>query len=298
VWHSYSTAIHSALPGTVIAGPGIFEDIGLAIPFINAEMSEIGMITHHYYRGQAGTPTATLANIVSPDDTMVTQSQQMATAASGNGIAGGYRWGEMNSYSSHGQPGASDVLASALWSISFMLTTAQYGCAGVNFHGGGQNMDGNICPNSAASCSEPFRYSPILEIDSRVSAAAPLYYGMLLVTQIGTGSMVATQVSAGNLNVRGYTILAADGSTRVVLVNFETTNGVNATIDAGVPVASASAVYLRGDSLTALTGTTLAGTPVTPQGTWKPNPGYTLSIRGNLITVPLPAASAVLISAR
>jgi hypothetical protein len=298
LWHSYSTAIHAALPGTIIAGPGIFEDINYAVPFIQAEASEIGIVTHHYYRATAGTAGATLANLLAPDQNMVSQSQALAAAVNSARIAGGYRWGEMNSYSSHGQPGASDVLGSALWGINFMLTTAQYGSAGVNFHGGGQNMDGNVCPDGAASCDRPFRYSPILEIDSRVSAAAPLFYGMLLVAQAGTGPMVATRTAAGNLNFRAYTITPADGSTRVVLVNSDATNGINAAVDMGAPVAGATAIYLRGTSLTAATGTTLAGAPVTSQGAWNPNPAYTLPVTGNVVNVPVPAASAVLIDAR
>jgi hypothetical protein len=268
------------------------------MPFIQGEASQIGLVTHHYYRGTAGTATATLANLLAADPALVSQSQAMATSVASNAIAGGYRWGEMNSYSSHGQAGVSDTLASALWGVNFMLTTAQYGCAGVNFHGGGQNMDGNVCPNGAASCDRPFRYSPILEIDSRVTAAAPLFYGMLLVAQAGTGGMWATTAAAGTLNFKAYTIAPADGSTRVVLVNSDGTSGVNATVDVGGgAVSSASAVYLRGPSLTATTGVTLAGAPVTPQGAWTPQPFYALAHAGNRITLPGPAASAVLITA-
>ena len=167
-----------------------------------------------------------------------------------------------------------------------------------NFHGGGQNMDGNNCPNGAASCDRPFRYSPLLEIDSRVTAAAPLFYGMLLVSRIGAGDMLPTKVTvAGSTKLRAYAITPADGSTAVVLVNSEASTGVNATVDIGAPVTSASAIYLRGASLTATTGVTLAEAPVTPAGAWSPKAPYSLSHTGNTVTVPVPFASAVLVTA-
>jgi hypothetical protein len=296
IWHSYAQAIHTNFPGTAVAGPGIFEDINYATNFINGEKTTIDLVTHHYYRGQAGTSVATLANLMNLDPAVASGSQSLANAVQTNKIPGGYRWGEMNSYSSHGAKGISNALASALWSINFMLTTAGYGSAGVNFHGGGQNMDGNVCPTDVNSCNKPFWYSPLIEVDSRVTAAAPLYYGMLLVSRIGTGDMLATTASAGNSNLHAFTVSRADGTTVVVLVNGEASTGVNATVDVGAAVSSATAVYLRGASLTATSGVTLGEAPVNPDGTWSPKAPYTLSHTGNTLTVPVPAASAVMIT--
>src|SRR5207247_290802 len=108
-------------------------------------------------------------------------------------------------------------------------------------HGGGQNMDGNSCPNGVASCDRPFRYSPLIEVDSRVTAAAPLFYGMLLVSRIGAGEMLPTKIAnAANTKLRAYTVTPAGGSTAVVLVNSEASTGVNATVDIGTKVSSAS----------------------------------------------------------
>jgi hypothetical protein len=298
IWHSYAEAIHSNFSGTLVAGPGIFEDINYATNFIKGEGDIIDIVTHHYYRGQAGTSVATLANLMNLDSAVASGSQSLASAVQSSKIPGGFRWGEMNSYSSHGTKGVSDALASALWGINFMLTTAGYGSVGVNFHGGGQNMDGNVCPNGVSSCSKPFVYSPLIEVDSRVTTAAPLYYGMLLVCQIGVGDMLSTSVSAGGSNLRAYTVTPADGSTVVVLVNGEASKGVNATVDVGSSVSSATAIYLRGSSLTATTGVTLGEAPVTPEGTWAPKAPYTLTSTGTTVTVPVPAASAVLITAR
>ena len=296
-WHSYAQAIHTNFAGTAVAGPGIFEDINYATKFINGEGSTIDLVTHHYYRGQAGTSTATLANLMNLDSAVASGSQALATAVQTNKIPGGYRWGEMNSYSSHGAKGISNALASALWGINFMLTTAGYGSAGVNFHGGGQNMDGNVCPTDVNSCDRPFWYSPLIEVDSRVTTAAPLYYGMLLVSRIGTGDMLSTTASAGSSNLHAYTVSRTDGATVVVLVNGEASTGVNATVDLGAAVSSATAVYLRGASLTATSGVTLGEATVNPDGSWSPKAPFTLTHTGNTVTVPVPAASAVMITA-
>ncbi len=297
IWHSFAQAIRTKFPDTLIAGPGDFEDVNYCTQFVSGEKSLIDIVTHHYYRGQAGTSTATLANLVNPDSVVTSGSQSLASSVKTNDIPGGFRLGEANSYSSHGQAGISDALVSALWGIDYMLTTARYGSVGVNFHGGGQNMDGNNCPNGVSSCDRPFRYSPLIEVDSQVTAAAPLYYGMLLVSQLGAGDMLGTTLTnASNKNLRAYAVTPADGSTKVVLVNFETSTGINATIDVGGSVTSASAVYLRGPSLTSTTGVTFGEASVTAEGSWAPKPAFTLAQSGTTVTLPVPSASAVLVT--
>ena len=299
IWHSFAQAIRQAYLGTLIAGPGDFEDINYATSFVNGEASLIDIVTHHYYRGQAGTSTATLANLVNPDPAVTSGSQSLAKVVANDKITGGFRLGEVNTYSSHGQAGLSNALISALWGINFILTTSQSGSAGVNFHGGGQNMDGNVCPNGVSSCNKPFVYSPLVEVDSRVTAAAPLYYGMLLVSRIGAVDMLPTAITAaGSLPLRAYAVEAADGGTAVVVVNSDANTGMNATIDIGAPVASASALYLRGGALDATTGVTLGQATVTADGTWSPQAPYGLPAAGTTVTLPIPAASAVLVSAR
>src|SRR6202142_2784771 len=198
-WEAFETSIRAAVPTVPLAGPAVFGAVAsVTLPFVTAESSKIVLVTQHYYKGAASS-NPTVANILAIDPSVATTTQQIVAAAQTSKIVDGFRWGEMNSYSGHGAMGVSDVFASALWSIDFMLTTAAYGAAGVNFHGGGQNMDGNTCTNGVASCIKPFRYSPIDEVDAQVTAAAPLYYGMLLVSRAGTGTMYQTTAQAGSL---------------------------------------------------------------------------------------------------
>jgi hypothetical protein len=296
-WASFEAAIHGARSTIALAGPAAAGGVtSFTVPFANAEGSKIALLTEHYYKGAASSHP-TVADLLAIDPNVVSQSKALSAAAAANRIADGFRWGEMNSYSGHGAAGVSDVYASALWAVDFMMTTAEYGATGVNFHGGGQNMDGNVCNSGVASCTKPFRYSPIDEVDSHVTAAAPLFYGMLLVSQAGIGDMLPTHAAAGKLNFSAYSIELADGSTNVVLVNKDAANGVNASIDVGSPVASATGIYLQAPSLTSTQGVTLAGSEITPAGAWNPQAPYALPVRGNIVTLVVPPATAIVVHA-
>ena len=294
-WASFEAAIHGALPAIPLAGPAAAGAVtNFTVPFANAQGSKIILLTEHYYKG-ASASNPTFAQLLATDPSVVTQSQALAAAVRTNRIRDGYRWGEMNSYSGHGAAGVSNVFASALWGIDFMLTTAQYGAAGVNFHGGGQNMDGNVCTNGAASCTRPFRYSPIDEVDSKVTGAAPLFYGMLLVAQAGVGEMLPTRAMAANVNFTAYTIGLADGSANIVIINKDATSAVSTRIDAGASVSAATARFLQASSLGATTGITFAGSGISSAGAWNPKPAYSLPTNGSAVTVVVPPAAAVMV---
>jgi len=297
-WESMASAILAATPTAHLIGPagGGGDQASLSAPFAAAEAGKnLILLTQHYYAGTANTATATLAKLLVPDPFPMTSGQGliemlqvMNTAATANRIPDGFRVGECNTFSGHGQTGLSDALISALWSLDFLFTNAKYGASGVNFHGGEAGMDG----------STPFVYSPIQEANGVVTGAAPLFYGMLLFSLAGNGQALATTASAGALSFTAYAIDRADGSTSVVLVNKDTTSGVTATVDVGSAVTRASAMYLQGPtppSLTATTGVTLGGAGISATGAWTPRPPYALSASGNSFTVLVPPASAALV---
>ncbi len=84
-----------------------------------------------------------------------------------------------------------------------------------------------------------------------MTGAQPIFYGMLLFTMVGTGNLVETTAKAGSLSFSVYAVAQADGSTSVVLVNKDATSAVQATVDLGANVTSATAVYLQAASLIA-----------------------------------------------
>jgi hypothetical protein len=291
-WESFANAIRAAVPNAPIAGPAAFSaasspSTSYATSFAQDEASRVVMLTQHYYIAGAGSGS-TINDMLMARSAVVSESQSLTAAVTANHIRDGFRWGEANSYAHHGAPGVSNALASAFWGIDFMLTSANYDSAGVNFHGGSTGMDGTV----------PFTYAPILETSDRVTSASPLFYGMLLVARAGTGPMLATTAKAGSLNFSAYTIEPSGGGINVVLVNKDATNGIHASIDTGAAVSSASVVYLQGPSLSATTGETFAGAGISAQGAWAPKPPFALTATGNTIDVLVPPATAAIVLVR
>ncbi len=298
-WESFATQVLKTTPGLPLAGPASGSDASFDVPFAAAGAGRVVLLTHHYYRAGTGSSGATMANLLAPDPAVLTQGRTVSTAATDNQIRDGWRWGEMNSFWGHGQAGVSDAYGAALWAIDFMMSSAQIAaCSGVNFHGGGQNEDGNVCPNGPDSCSRPFRYSPITEVDSRVTGAAPLFYGLLMVTRAGTGNVLQTRTTGGTAHFTAYTVALADGSTSVLLVNKDAARAVNASVDVGVAPSTASALFLRGPSLDARSGITLGDASIGDDGRWTPEEPYALPVQDAAISVVVPPASAALIRAQ
>jgi len=200
----------------------------------------------------------------------------------------GWRMDENNTCSGHGQQGLSDTFVSALWAIDYMFEVAKRGGSGVNFESDENGMDG----------TNPFYYEPLKENGGVVVQVQPEYYGMLLLTQAGTGSIVSATVTTSAPYFTAWAI-KADGFTSVVLNNRNDASGVNATLDLGAAVSSASAIYLQGTpagSLTAPAGSvTLAGAQVSVAGDWPRNAPYIQMVSGNTVSVYVPAASAALV---
>jgi hypothetical protein len=292
-WESFGTAI-TATPGALLVGPATTggASSSFATPFAASESAKFGsklvLLTHHYYLGGAGSTAATAATLQTIKSDIPTITSTMNTAAVNNKIPNGYRFGECNSFSGHGQMGVSDTLIAGLWSLDFMFVNAEHGSGGVNFHGGETGMDG----------TKPFYYEPIMESNGVVVQVQPVYYGMLLFVLAGQGAMVATSVTTTNANFTAYAV-KANGFTSLMLDNKNATNGVNATVNLGAAVGSASAIYLQGTPAGSLsapaTGVTLAGAQVTTAGVWSRTPPYIQTTAGNSVSVYVPPVSAALV---
>jgi hypothetical protein len=299
-YESIATAV-LATPGVLLVGPagGGGDALSLSTPFAADESAKFGdklvLLTQHYYAGTAGSTTATVARLQTPDpDSATSQAglvgtlSTMNTAATTNKIPQGYRCGECNTFAGHGQMGVSDTLIAGLWGLDLMFVTAEHGGSGVNLHGGETGMDG----------SRPFYYEPIMEDKGAVVGVQPIYYSLLFLNLASQGPMVSTTVTTSNPNFTAYTV-KANGFTSVVLDNKSATMAVSATVNIGAAVSSASAIYLQGTpggSLTAPAGSvTLAGATVSTAGVWNRNPPYTQTTSGNTVSVYVPAASAALV---
>ncbi|HVY39073.1 MAG TPA: hypothetical protein VHM31_14105, partial [Polyangia bacterium] len=292
-WESMATAV-TAIPGALLAGPGSTGGgySSFTVPFTQSESAKLGsklrLVTQHYYSSGAGSSSATASTLQNLKSDIVTMADTVNGAATKGKVPDGWRWGECNTFSGHGQMGVSDTIISALWSLDFMYLTAEHGGSGVNFHGGETGMDG----------TRPFYYEPIAEANGVVTAVQPLYYGMLLFDLAGTGPVVSTSVTSSNANFTAYAVKGS-GHTSVVLVNRNASNGVNATVNVGAAVTSASAIYLQGTpagSLSAGTGSvTLAGATVSTDAVWNRGAPFAQATSGNTTTVYVPPVSAALV---
>jgi hypothetical protein len=247
----------------------------------------LALLAQHSYVAASSSSECSLANLQKTTTKLTDIFDTIHAAATRNSIPG-WRMDENNTCSGHGQSGLSDTLISGLWAIDTMFEVAKRGGSGVNFESDENGMDGKI----------PFYYEPIKEDQGVVAQVQPEYYGMLLFTQAGTGRMVSTTVTTSAQYFTAWAI-QADGFASVVLNNRNDASGVNATMDLGSAVSSASAIYLEGTpagTLTAAAGNvTLAGAQVSVAGDWPRNAPYIQTVSGNTVSVYVPAASAALV---
>ena len=286
LWGQYRTAILATTPGVAITGPAsASSETTWTVPFGKAvTKSEIPLLTQHYYRGNGSLPSSTVEVLVSADPTLITDLGEMQTGAQQIGIP--YRMAECNSFYNGGASGVSNSFGSSLWVIDYLFNCAQNGASGVNLHGGGNGTG----------------YTPIADSNGAVVAARPEYYGVLLFTLAGQGTLYTTQLSVGTLNATAYAVKTAAGGLNLVVVNKDATQ--NLLLTTTLPQSASTASLLEMTQLTsgatapnlsATSGVTIQGASVNVDGSFAPGAAYTLSPSGEQLTCYVPALSAVLI---
>jgi hypothetical protein len=286
LWGQYRSAILAATPSVPITGPASAgSESSWTVPFgQTVTKSEITLLTQHYYRANGELATSTGAYLITPDSTLVNDLAILKAGATGTGVP--YRMSECNSFYNGGSNGVSDSYASSLWVIDYLFNCAQGGASGVNFHGGG---------NSAG-------YTPIADSSGVVVGARPEYYGILLFTLAGTGTLYLTQVSASSLNVTAYAVKSSTGGLNIVIVNKDLTQNLQVAVALPQGVSTATLVAMTqlssgatAPSLSATSGVMIQGATVGVDGTFSPGAAYTLQPSGTQVTCYVPALSAVLV---
>jgi hypothetical protein len=282
-----------ATPGALLVGPGCISinAASYSAPFADTITEKypgkLALLAQHSYVAVTNSPGCSVPNLQITTTKLTDIFDTIQAAATKNNLPG-WRMDENNTCSGHGQQGVSDTFISGLWAIDYMFEVAKRGGSGVNFESDENGMDGKV----------PFYYEPIEENMGVVAQVQPEYYGMLLFTQAGTGSMVSATVTTSAQYFTAWAI-KADGFISVVLNNRNDASGVNATVDLSSAVSSASAIYLAGTpagTLTAAAGNvTLAGAQVSVAGDWPRNAPYIQTVSGNTVSVYVPAASAALV---
>jgi hypothetical protein len=255
--------------------------------FLDDEKARLSFAAAHYYPlSNCSGSTATIAQLLS-STTATNGSNRFATdvsLAAARGLS--FRMDETNSSACSGTPGVSNVYASTLWGIEYMLSGAQSGVTGMNFHG---NLD--VCGVT---------YTPICATNAtskaaNVYTAAPLYYGMLMVSRMGTGSFLPTSSSG---SVRAFAVRQADGSTRVMLLDKDAPGGTPVSVQvSGVGGNTATAVTLTGSSLSSsASDVRIQGAQVGADGTIAVPSGSAIAAGSGGYAVSVPTGGAVLLT--
>jgi len=281
-YRGYKTVLRELLPGIPLAGPDVAGKTDWVTRFAADEGKDAVLLTHHYYR-EGQNPGSTIEKLLGVDPKLQTQLEQLRAASQSCGVP--YRICEVNSFSGGGRPGVSDTLAAALWVLDYMFILASHGCSGVNMETG-VNQLGFISS-----------YSPISDDEQGHYSAASEYYGMLAFSLAGRGDLLPVEVDAPTAAIKAYATRPKEGGLVLTLIN----KGGAASVlhlDTGGQSREASVMRLTGPAINAKTGITLGGAEITSRGTWKAKAatGEGLSMRKGQLMLPIPAASAAIVS--
>jgi hypothetical protein len=282
-YRRYRDAVRAKLPGVPFAGPDVAVKTDWVSRFAADEGRDIKLLTHHYYaEGPPQNPASTIENLLRPNEKLTRILAQCRSASRSASLP--YRICETNSCFGGGKPGVSDTFASALWGLDFLFTLAAADASGANLETGVNHL-GFISS-----------YSPIGEDEQGDYSAKPLYYGMLAFAQASRGRRVSVQYDAGNLNVKAYAVLGDDRLLWVTLINKEASQGVQVSIVGARAFASGSLLRLTAPSLESQKDVTLGGFTVAADGQWAASRREQFAIRRGECVIPVPAASAALVT--
>jgi hypothetical protein len=288
---AYRAAIMAAAPGVAIAGPDASS--GQSVLTWASEVAAAehpALLTAHYYpltKCEAYQPK--LSDLVSPltranESAILTQLSAIAQA-SGTPL----RVDETNNVSCRGQPGVSNVFASALWAVDYIARAMVSGVAGLNFHD---------------LIAEPESYSPLVADSPQEMASGelhpnPEWYALLLADRLLGDRPVQARVTGGERTLTGAAFIDPDGNVHVVLVNFAPSGARQLLVHLRVPrnVGAGTIMRLTAPGLRATSGVTLGGRAVSPEGTWTPVATLPqVSGKPGALALEMPASSAALVT--
>ena len=280
LWTQFRDAILATTPGAPLTGPASASNVyGWTLPFGEfITRNSIDLLTHHYDRGPG--LSATAEDLLSADHNLATQLQQLRYGAESIDIP--FRIDQCTNYTGGGIPGISDAFASSLWAIDTIFICALGGANGINFQAGTQAPSTQGTPDPT--------HTP------------PLFYGLLLASMAGQGTLLSTNLSANSLNVTCYAIQTPSGGLSLLLVNKDATANLDLSITLPSAMTTASLLALTqlssgasGPVLTATSAITLQGATLAADGSFNPLAPYALNLAGDQLTCYVPALSAILI---
>ncbi|HEX4156656.1 MAG TPA: hypothetical protein VHY48_13690 [Acidobacteriaceae bacterium] len=220
-WLDFHAAILARIPHARFAGPDISNKLSFLTAFAQeaTKHPDIVLLTGHYYAmGPAGSPGATLDNLLSADPRHATlKSRDVPVIQAAMQTAHlPFRISEMNSCWNGGEPGVSNTFASALWCADAMLRFASLGFSGVNLHGGGNGI-----------------YSPIVGSPITGFSRRPEFFGMMLAQHFAGATLLRTKLQCDSDRVTAYAARRPGTERRANLIAVinKTTSSMSLTLE-------------------------------------------------------------------
>jgi len=251
-WQTFANAIKSETPAAVLAGPDSSGSINSWTATFASQLGpRVALLTQHLFplsptsANPSAAKAATIPNLLG--DALRTTEDKDALALQQMAQAQNIAWrmtATTNCYGG-GEPGVSDVFASALWGLDYMFTLAEHDAAGLNFYGVGTSVIN----------------TPIV-IDGNQITAQPLYYALLMFHAAATGRIVPLDVVTNGVNLTAYGVLDTGGNLRVTVINKDLTQDAAVNLAPGAGYTTASVMRLTAPALDSTTGITLGGASV------------------------------------
>ena len=302
-WKPHYDAILKAVPNAMIEGPSVGGNHSFALKLAKALFADghLSMVTDHYYflgsgRAAEKNPPATRARFLSDKNDAGYQKSYAQTAAvfAAEGVP--YRLDELNSCYNGGAKDSSDTYASTLWALDCTHWWAAHGILGMNYHTGESvGRDGGFAAANYAAF--------VRQAGGGGFAMRPQGYAYLAFSQGAHGKPLGVSVqTASRFNFNAYAYRDGDGSTYLTLINKSygdkaKTASVSVTLSDGAAPGKWERMDLaqKDRDVSAKTGVTLGGSPVTPDGNWSGGWQPVKDAYSADLTVPLDPASAVLL---
>ena len=284
-------AIKAGYSSAQFAGPDIAWQPAWLTAYAGAMGATAKALTAHYYPlgcandGTSASQQASALLSASMEQKEVSRFQGYEAVA--QKYTRPLRVSETNSACNGGAKGVSNSYASALWVIDYMLTAAEQGIAGMNFHGGLNTLcDGYTVLCSTATNSG--RYTP-----------QPIYYGMLFARLFGTGAFLPVTVStpSSDQHVVAFADKPPAGAAVHVMVENLGSQSTTATLQlAGYTGTSVQVDSLSGGSPLATSGIEIQGSSVAADGTFTPHAASTVTCTAGTCPLALAPYSAAVVT--
>lgn len=250
-WLGIARAVQKILPQAKFGMPDVARDmtwpsqIADRWPSVEDKPNVIMLSHHHYWGGPPSDPNATIERLLLPDPKVIQQADISRQAAAKMGIS--YRMTEGNTVFRGGKPGVSDVFASALWTVDYVLQLMRLGYSGVNLHGGsghaqavsvgGSFVGEALMKNPNEPHPKPF-YTPIANegtlpgsgVNGKLNAKyllEPVGYGLKFANMFAGCTLVTVEFNPGTVNAVSYGARDPNGKTIIVVVNKDATQDLS-----------------------------------------------------------------------